>query len=229
MVPANWTRPTESGQMWKQRATRATPYLTATLGDNYMKLGQWEMALLETEESLRLEGNSYAVEGNLAWIQLALGRTEDARRTVEQALARKLDGLHLRSSSYLMAFLRGDQDAMQRELVGLNGRSGEEDGLLSVQSDTEAYFGRLASARAFSQRAVESARRRIPTKPPLYGRPMPPCARRSLAMRWPLVENAMTALRWHRKRCHDDGGAGVGASGTWRRPETVNGLDEATA
>ena len=101
--------------------------------------GQWEMALLETEESLRLERNSYVVEGNLAWIQLALGRTEDARRTVEQALARKLDGLYLRGSSYMVAFLRGDQDAMQRELVWATGRSGEEDGLLSAQSDTEAF------------------------------------------------------------------------------------------
>ena len=48
---------------------------------------------------------------------------------------------------------------MQRELVWATGRSGEEDGLLQVQSDTEALLGRLASARAFSQRAVESARR----------------------------------------------------------------------
>ena len=52
------------------------------------------MALLETEESVRLEENSSVAEGNLAWNQLALGRTEDARRTVEQALAQKLDGLN---------------------------------------------------------------------------------------------------------------------------------------
>ena len=55
-----------------------------------MKLGQWEMALLETEESLRLDENSSVAEGNLAWIQLALGRTEDARAAYAQALA-KLD------------------------------------------------------------------------------------------------------------------------------------------
>ena len=148
----------QSYEMWKQSYPR-DPLPHGNLGDNHMKLGQWEMALLETEESLRLEGNSSVAEGNLAWIQLALGRTEDARRTVEQALARKLDGVQLRGSSYLMAFLRGDQDAMQRELVWATGRSGEEDWLLSAQSDTEAYFGRLASARELSQRAVESARR----------------------------------------------------------------------
>jgi len=37
------------------------------------------------------------------------------------------------------------------------GRSGEEDWLLSAQSDTEAYFGRPGKAREFSRRAVESA------------------------------------------------------------------------
>ena len=148
----------QSYEMWKQSYPR-DPLPYGNLGDNHMKLGQWDMALLETEERLRLEANSSVAEGNLAWIQLALGRTEDARRTVEQALARKLDGVQLRGSSYPIAFLRGDQDAMQRELVWATGRSGEEDWLLSAQSDTEAYFGRLASARELSQRAVESARR----------------------------------------------------------------------
>jgi len=148
----------QSYEMWKQRYPR-DPVPHTNLGYVHAMLGQWEMALRETEESLRLEKDSAVVEGNLASIQLALGRTEDARRTVEQALARKLDGLQLRGSSYMVAFLRGDQDAMQRELVWATGRSGEEDWLLSAQSDTEAYFGRLASARELSQRAVESARR----------------------------------------------------------------------
>ena len=38
------------------------------------------------------------------------------------------------------------------------GRPGEEDLLLTMQSDTEAYFGRMGEARDFSKRAVESAR-----------------------------------------------------------------------
>ena len=75
----------QSYEMWKQSYPR-DPLPHGNLGNNHMKLGQWEMALLETEESLRLEENSSVAEGNLAWIQLALGRTEDARRTVEQAL-----------------------------------------------------------------------------------------------------------------------------------------------
>jgi serine/threonine protein kinase/Tfp pilus assembly protein PilF len=148
----------QSYAMWKQSYPR-DPAAPRNLGNNHMMLGQWEMALLETEESLRLEENNSVAGVNLAQIQLALGRTEDARRTIEEAFARKQDGLQLRGYSYLTAFLRGDQDAMQRELAWATGRSGEEDWLLSAQSDTEAHFGRLASARALSQRAVASARR----------------------------------------------------------------------
>ena len=58
---------------------------------------------------------------------------------------------------YQAAFLRGDRETMERQLTWAAGRSGEEDWLLSTQSDTEAYFGRLRQARKFSERAVVSA------------------------------------------------------------------------
>jgi hypothetical protein len=65
----------------------------------------------------------------------------------------------LRLSIYETAFVRGDQETMQQQLAWAAGRAREEDWLLSAQSDTEAYFGRLAKAREFSRRAVESASR----------------------------------------------------------------------
>jgi Tfp pilus assembly protein PilF len=145
-------------ELWKQSYPR-NEIPPRNLGDIYMRLGQWEKALRETEDSLRLEQNSIVTASNLAQIELALNRTEEARRTVEQALARKLDAYLLRLTMYETAFLRGDQEAMQQQLAWVAGRSGEEDWLLSAQSDTEAYFGRLAKAREFSQRAVDSARR----------------------------------------------------------------------
>ena len=37
------------------------------------------------------------------------------------------------------------------------GKPGDEDSLLSLQSDTEAYYGRLTKARDFTRRAVNSA------------------------------------------------------------------------
>jgi tRNA A-37 threonylcarbamoyl transferase component Bud32/predicted Zn-dependent protease len=145
-------------ELWKQSYPRdALP--PGNLADNYMRLGQWEKALLEVENSFRLEPSNNITNSNLAWIQLALNRMDEARTTVEQALARKLESYFLRLNKYEMAFLRGDKESMQQQLASAAGRPGEEDWLLSTQSDTEAYFGRLTKAREFSQRAVESARR----------------------------------------------------------------------
>jgi len=109
-------------------------------------------------EALRREpaviGNSY-----VALNYLALNRQEAANTALEQAQARKVDFYALRLAVYYAAFLSGDHDVMQQQLAWAAARSGEEDWLLSAQSDTEAYFGRVAKAQEFSQRAVDSARR----------------------------------------------------------------------
>ncbi len=123
-----------------------------------MILGQWEKALSEAREALRLQPYSAVVTSNLGWIQLALNHAEEARTTIEQALARNLDAYYLRLALYQAAFLRADRETMQQQMAWAAGRPGEEDWLLSGQSDTEAYFGRLTKAREFSQRAVDSAR-----------------------------------------------------------------------
>jgi tetratricopeptide (TPR) repeat protein len=129
------------------------------LGDDYMRLGEWEKSLKASEASLRLEPNSGVTNSNLAEAQFALHYFDQAKDTVEQAIAHNMDFYELRLDLYYAAFLRGDKELMQRQLSWAAGRSGEEDWLLSAQSDTEAYFGRLHTAREFTQRAVDSAQR----------------------------------------------------------------------
>jgi hypothetical protein len=46
---------------------------------------------------------------------------------------------------------------MDEQLAWAAGKPGDEDFLLSLQSDTEAYYGRLNKARDFTRRAVNSA------------------------------------------------------------------------
>jgi serine/threonine protein kinase/tetratricopeptide (TPR) repeat protein len=142
-------------ELWRQSYPRDI-LPPGNLGDLYMKLGQWEKALRETQEVGRLEPNSAVYNSNLAEIQLALNRINEASATLNQALARKLDDRELRFSIYETAFLLNDQQTMRQQLAWAAGRAGEEDWLLSAQADTEAYFGRLVSAREFSQRAISS-------------------------------------------------------------------------
>jgi tetratricopeptide (TPR) repeat protein len=75
------------------------------LGDEYMLLGQWGLALSETQESLRLNQVDVVAHGNLGQIFLAQNRLKDAEAALRQASVRKLDGWDLRLMMYYLAFL----------------------------------------------------------------------------------------------------------------------------
>jgi serine/threonine protein kinase/tetratricopeptide (TPR) repeat protein len=129
------------------------------LGDSYMTLGQYDKALAQTQEAVRMEPNTVVSYGNIALIYLGLGRLEDASKAIEEARARNLEGDYLHQLMYYLAFLKGNSADMERQLVWAAGKPGAEDLLLSFQSDTEAYYGRLGKARDFSRRAADSALR----------------------------------------------------------------------
>jgi serine/threonine protein kinase/Tfp pilus assembly protein PilF len=145
-------------ELWSQSYPRDfVPH--GNLGNNYMWLGQWEKALSEAQQVARLEPNSVVNAFNRIASSVALNRLEEAKATIQQATAGGIDGYLLHLGIYYSAFLHNDHASMQQQLSWAAGRSGEEDWLLSAQADTEAYHGRLAKAREFSRRAVESALR----------------------------------------------------------------------
>ena len=121
------------------------------------ELGRYDKAVAETQEALRIEPNSVISYGNLAGFYLDLNRPDDAEKMLEQAQERKLDGDILHWTIYQLAFLKADRAEMERQVAWAAGKPGDEDRLLSFQSDTEAYYGRLLKARDFSRRSVDSA------------------------------------------------------------------------
>jgi DNA-binding winged helix-turn-helix (wHTH) protein/tetratricopeptide (TPR) repeat protein len=127
------------------------------LGNNYSDLGQNDKALTEYQEALRLAPDDAFNYANLGATDASLNRLDEAKATFDQALARKLDGGFLRVSMYQLAFLRGDSAQMEEQVDWAAGKPGNEDRLLSAQSDTEAYYGRLSRARDFTRRAVDLA------------------------------------------------------------------------
>ena len=127
------------------------------LAANYAFTGQQEKALSEQQEAVRLEPSDVVNYSNLGQLYLFLNRLEEAKATLDRALAQKLDGGFLRLNMYYLAFLRGDSAQMEQQVAWGAGKPGDEDMLLSAQSDTEAYYGRLSKARDFSRRAVDSA------------------------------------------------------------------------
>ena len=156
MATGELEKEAQTYQLWIQSYPHdSIPH--GNLGANFNALGQYQKSVAETQEAGRLEPNNVVSYSNLGQNFLALNRLDDAKAMFEQAMASKLDGGSLRLWMYYLAFLRGDSAQMERQVAWGAGKPGAEDPLLSAQSDTEAYYGRLAKARDFSRRAVDSA------------------------------------------------------------------------
>jgi eukaryotic-like serine/threonine-protein kinase len=124
---------------------------------NYQQIGKYENSLGECEEALRLAPEQGLGYLNVGFTYLCLNRLDEAKATFDQALAHKFDSELLHEQLYLLAFLQGDAGQMKRQTAWGADNPGDEDPLLSMQSDTEAYYGRVNKARNFSRQAVDSA------------------------------------------------------------------------
>ncbi len=143
-------------ELWLSSYPR-DPIAINGLARTYIDTGHYDRALPEYQKALRLAPDHYGSYANLGIVYLALNRLDDAKTTFEQAFARKLDGDVLRQNLYYLDFVLGDVTGMAEQVAWGAGKPGDEDFLLSMQSDTEAYYGRLGKARDFFRKAVESA------------------------------------------------------------------------
>jgi tetratricopeptide (TPR) repeat protein/predicted Ser/Thr protein kinase len=122
----------------------------------YLELGQYDKALAEAREVLRLNVSG-ADYDNLVICYLNLNRLEEARATAKEAQGKNFDYPDLHSQLYLLAFLQKDEAGMAQQVAWATAKPGVEDSLLADEADTAAYSGRLRKAREFSRRAVTSA------------------------------------------------------------------------
>jgi len=131
----------------------------AYLGLTLYQLGRWEKSATACHESLSLNPDNGITASVLIADYLCLNRLDDAKAVYDRGRARKLENLFPESVMYVLAFAEGDTSGMQRYFDAAMGKPGFEDILLSMQSDVEAYYGRLGKAREFSRRATESAKK----------------------------------------------------------------------
>lgn len=126
------------------------------LGNDYAALGQLVRALAEYKEALEL-APSVVGYTNVGGMYLSLNQFDDAKKTFDDALINKFDGRYIRQSLYWVAFAIGNDDLMERQVAWAAGRPGDEDVLASMESDTDAYYGRVSQARDLTRRAIELA------------------------------------------------------------------------
>jgi tetratricopeptide (TPR) repeat protein len=131
----------------------------SNLGMIYGYLGQYDKAVEEIQDAVRLNPDSAVGYTNLVSDYAALDRLNDAKEIYRRALDRKLENPLLHLNRYGVAFLENDAAEMQQQLVWATGKPQAENLLLSAQSDTEVYSGHFQRARDLSRRAADSARR----------------------------------------------------------------------
>jgi tetratricopeptide (TPR) repeat protein len=151
-------RTIESLELWKQIYPR-DPLPRNYLALMYQTIGQFEKAVEEAREAIRLNPNYAPARRTLAAALFGLNRFDEAKATIEEAFQQKLGSVYLRVYRYHIAFVQGDTAAMRQQLDWLERNSGEY-WALRLQSRTAASAGQLRQAQRFSRRAVELAAQR---------------------------------------------------------------------
>jgi serine/threonine protein kinase len=145
-------------QSWAQAYPR-NPVPHGSIGFFSAYLGGYEDEVREEQEAIRLSPTTGPAYANLMEGYIPLNRLDEAKAVYRQALERKIEGQFLHDDMYLIAFLEDDPEEMRRQVAAVTGKPGLEDILLSGESDTAAFNGRLEKARQLTDQAVTSAQR----------------------------------------------------------------------
>ncbi|PYT07821.1 MAG: hypothetical protein DMF60_06295 [Acidobacteria bacterium] len=129
------------------------------LAVRYCAIGQFERAIEEARESIRLNPDAGVGYASLSICFMCLNRYDEAKAVIEQAMARGLEPPYSRYILYSIAFLAGDTAAMQQQIERTAGTP-TESGMLATQAVTATFSGQLGVARELSSRAIDLAERR---------------------------------------------------------------------
>jgi Tfp pilus assembly protein PilF len=127
------------------------------LGIDYALLGQYAKSLDAYQRSSELDASSLGPRTNLGNSLMALQRFDEARKSIQQSLAKKMEDLLFHSQLYAIAFLAADAGGMEQEQKWFEAHPDDSNFGISIAADTEAQGGRLAKARELSKKAADSA------------------------------------------------------------------------
>src|SRR5262245_11495322 len=94
-------------------------------GNSLMIAGEYEQAAEAYRAALRLSSDFALSRANLALALIGLNRFDEAKEIIEQGLALSQDSAGFRNRLYLIAFLKGDEQAMKRQVDWFTGKREE--------------------------------------------------------------------------------------------------------
>jgi len=154
-VEGNTQKAIDAYEVWKQ--TYPNDFVPrGNVAQFYAQRGEYDKAIEEYRAAIRLAPDEPLPYDNLAGAFRGLGRSDDARRTIEGAIARGLDSAGFRSELYQLAFFRKDEAEMARQVAAAQKlRDGFR--LLNTQAFAAMYEGRMAQAREWCEQYTAEA------------------------------------------------------------------------
>jgi len=157
-VTGDLAKAAQTCQLWMQSYPRVGNPHNFLAGGIYPGLGQYQKAVEEGIQAVRLAPDFPISYVNLIFAHITADRLNDAQTIYDQALKRNLNNPFFGIARYEIAFLENDPKAMEVVVKASSGKPAIEDQMLGFEAETSAYFGRLKDARGFTRRAIESAK-----------------------------------------------------------------------
>ena len=159
LVTGNMEKARETCELWGQTYPREYAPHGFLSGIIYPTFANYEKVIEEAEASVAVAPRFTFGYLNLSFGHEYLGQLKEAENALQRAAQLKLENPAFSVQSYDLAFLKGDQVAMDREVARATGKAGAERDLDNHQAFVLGYFGHLQQARKMSQRASELAER----------------------------------------------------------------------
>jgi tetratricopeptide (TPR) repeat protein len=155
-VTGNLQRELQTLESWVQTYPRDYLPFSVLAGWGTLGTGQYERGIQAAEEAIRLNPDNpfpYVV----ALHDLLLNRFAEAADALQRAAERKLEIPEMLVTRYYLAFLKGDQAGMEREIARARGQQGVEDWMWHNQALVLARAGQMRQARTMWERAIALA------------------------------------------------------------------------
>ena len=158
-VTGNLDKAQQTCDLWMQTYPRAWMPHALLSGGIYLPLGKYAESVEENKIALGIDPDFSIGYSNLATSYMAVERTDEAEKALQQASERKLEIPDLFVLRYVMAFLKGDKVGMERTAALARQRPGAGDWISNSEGFALAYSGHLEAARKMSRLAADLARK----------------------------------------------------------------------
>jgi tetratricopeptide (TPR) repeat protein len=157
-VTGNLERALRECELWVQAYPRDPLPHGLLASSAATAIGKFDKAAAEAKKAIQLDPDNPMAYANLANACRFRNQLEEAERTIQRGIDRKLAAPDFQLARFYFAFLKDDSEGMERVAVLSQDEPELQDLIADQRGFVFAYHGRLRQARTMSQRAVDLAR-----------------------------------------------------------------------